>query len=220
MTESIATIKKLWRGEPIMLPNGVGKLAEVRIYPRPIQNELPLWLAAHRDATFIEAGELDVNVLTVLWDTTIEDLTRKIELYRKTRARVGLDPAQGKVTLMLHTYIADTEAMVRKHVTAAYNDYLFVNLALHDDQMSAIEREAQRSDSEKRLLVERATDELFRSRGMVGTPDVCRQRVAELQAIGVDEIACLIDFGIPIDETLRSLEKLRDLEQADNTIRS
>jgi hypothetical protein len=51
---------------------------------------------------------------------------------------------------------------------------------------------------------------------LVGTPDICLETLAGLQAIGVDEIACLIDFGVAIDATLRSLEKLSDLERAYN----
>jgi oxalate---CoA ligase len=216
MVERIAVIQKLWRGDPIALPNGAGKLTEVKIYPRPIQPELPIWLAAHNDATFIKAGEIGAHVLTVLWDTQVADLTRRIRLYRKTRAQHGLDPQLGKVTLMLHTYIGDTAAMVRKQVTSAYEDYLFVNLGLHDDQARGIGQETKRDDPDTRFIIGRATEELFRSRGLVGTPDVCFEKLAGLQAVGVDEVACLIDFGIAVDATLRSLEKLRDLQRAYN----
>ena len=55
LAERIAIIQKLWRGEPIALPNGAGKLIEVRIYPQPIQPYLPIWLASHSDATFIQS---------------------------------------------------------------------------------------------------------------------------------------------------------------------
>jgi natural product biosynthesis luciferase-like monooxygenase protein len=212
MIESIAIIQKLWRGEAVTLPNGAGKPTEVRVYPRPIQQELPIWLTAHADATFIKAGELGVNVLTVLWDTQVEDLARRIQLYRKSRLQQGLDPQQGVVTLMLHTYVGDTAAMVRQQVTPAYQDYLFTNLGLQDDQMRNLDRDGHRGDSDTRFILDRATEELFRSRGLVGTSETCLEKIAGLQRIGVDEIACLIDFGIPIDATLRSLEKLRDLQ--------
>ena len=216
LTERIAIIQKLWRGEPIALPNGAGKLIEVRIYPRPIQSNLPIWLASHSDATFIKAGEIGAHVLTVLWDTHVEDLARRIRLYRKARAQCGLDPEQGKVTLMLHTYIGDTMAMVREQVTSAYEDYLFVNLALQDDQMRSFDEANPHSDPDTRFIIDRATEELFRSRGLVGTPDICLEKLAGLQAIGVDEVACLIDFGVALDATMRSLEKLSDLQRSCN----
>jgi natural product biosynthesis luciferase-like monooxygenase protein len=216
LAERIVVIQKLWRGESIALPNGAGKLIDVRIYPQPIQPTLPIWLASHSDATFIKAGEIGAHVLTVLWDTQVEDLARRIRLYRKARAQCGLDPEQGKVTLMLHTYIGDTTAMVREQVTAAYEDYLFVNLGLQDDQASGVSEESQRSDPDTRFIINRATEELFRSRGLVGTVDFCFEKLAGLQSIGVNEVACLIDFGIAVDATLRSLERLRDLQRAYN----
>jgi natural product biosynthesis luciferase-like monooxygenase protein len=216
MAERIVTIKKLWRGDPITLPNGAAKPVEVRIYPRPIQPDLPIWLASHSDATFIKAGEIGAHVLTVLWDTQVEVLARRIRLYRKARAHQGLDPQQGKVALMLHTYIGDTPALVREHVTSAYEDYLFVNLGLQDDQLRSFDEQTRRNDPDTRFIVDRATEELFRSRGLVGTPDLCLEKLASLQAIGVDEVACLIDFGIAMDATLRSLAKLRDLQHTYN----
>ena len=216
MLERIAVIQKLWRGEAVVLPNGAGKLINVRIYPRPIQPILPNWLASHSDSTFIKAGEIGAHVLTVLWDTQIEDLARRIRLYRKSREQHGLDPQQGKVTLMLHTYIGDTMEMVRAQVSSAYEDYLFVNLGLQDEHVRSVGEESQRSDSDTRLIINHATEELFRSRGLVGTPDSCLEKLDGLQAIGVDEIACLIDFGIPFDATMRSLEKLSELQQTYN----
>jgi alkanesulfonate monooxygenase SsuD/methylene tetrahydromethanopterin reductase-like flavin-dependent oxidoreductase (luciferase family) len=94
-----------------------------------------------------------------------------------------------------------------------YEDYLFVNLGLHDEQMRSVDEANQRSDPDTRFIIDRATEELFRSRGLVGTPDFCLEKLAGLQAIGVDEVACLIDFGIATNAALRSLEKLRDLQR-------
>jgi alkanesulfonate monooxygenase SsuD/methylene tetrahydromethanopterin reductase-like flavin-dependent oxidoreductase (luciferase family) len=47
-----------------------------------------------------------------------------------------------------------------------------------------------------------------RSSGLFGTPERCLAQLARLRAIDVDEIACLIDFGVPADEVLASLPLL------------
>ena len=44
MYEKIAIVQKLWRGEKVSLPNGMGVHTEVSILPSPIQPELPIWL--------------------------------------------------------------------------------------------------------------------------------------------------------------------------------
>jgi hypothetical protein len=41
--------------------------------------------------------------------------------------------------------------------------------------------------------------------------------IERLKAIGVDEVACLIDFGIDVDSVLESLEHLVVLRDLSNT---
>ncbi len=50
-------------------------------------------------------------------------------------------------------------------------------------------------------------------RSLIGSADTCLPVVERVAEIGVDEIACLVDFGIGTDavlESLRSLAKLKD----------
>ncbi|HEX6769713.1 MAG TPA: MupA/Atu3671 family FMN-dependent luciferase-like monooxygenase, partial [Candidatus Binatia bacterium] len=77
MIGRIEKLRRLWRGESVALINGSGKPTEVRIFPQPIQPELSIWLASHSDATFVKAAEIGAHVLTLLWDTTPEDLARR-----------------------------------------------------------------------------------------------------------------------------------------------
>lgn len=39
---SLETVRRLWRGEGVQVPDGEGRPIEVRILPRPVQLELPL----------------------------------------------------------------------------------------------------------------------------------------------------------------------------------
>ena len=48
--EEIETVRRLWRGEAVRVPDGEGRPIEVRILPQPIQPELPVWRTAARDA--------------------------------------------------------------------------------------------------------------------------------------------------------------------------
>lgn len=50
----------------------------------------------------------------------------------------------------------------------------------------------------------------------------CRETIEYMQSIGVDEIACLIDFGLDFDSVMTSLYKLQKLteeHQAKNTVK-
>ena len=75
MYRDIDLFRKLWRGEPVTLPGGNGESVKVRIYPQPVQKELPAWLTSSGDPeTFRMAGELGLNILTHLSGQGIEQL--------------------------------------------------------------------------------------------------------------------------------------------------
>lgn len=46
----------------------------------------------------------------------------------------------------------------------------------------------------------------------IGTIDECANRARRLGEFGVDEIACLIDFGIGVDDTMAGLHRLAKLQ--------
>ena len=59
-----------------------------------------------------------------------------------------------------------------------------------------------------------AFDRYFETGGLFGTPQMCLETVERLKANDVDEIACLIDFGISTEVVLQNLKHLEALRQA------
>src|SRR5262249_47360379 len=51
----------------------------------------------------------------------------------------------------------------------------------------------------------------FSTSGLFGSMDRCLAMVRRVAAIGVDEIACLIDFGVATDEVLGGLPRLKQV---------
>lgn len=216
MMEKLEILRKLWEGQTIKSRNGAGKEIEVRIYPKPLQPHLPIWLTSHSDQTFIKAGEMGFHILTALWSTTEEEIARQIQLYRDARRRNGHDPETGIVTLMLHTFIGETMNTVLDTVKSAYGEYLFVNLGLQKDQVEGQNLEFNLTEEDRHLIVSNATDRLIKARGLIGTPDTCLDKLKSLESIGVDEIACLIDFGIDFESVMMSLYHLNKLKRLCN----
>ncbi len=73
------------------------------------------------------------------------------------------------------------------------------------------------TEEETEALLDHAFERYWRSSALIGTPERCMGLVAQLAAIGVHEIACLIDFGIPADQVLAhlpDLHRLKGLAQA------
>ncbi|MEM9491276.1 MAG: MupA/Atu3671 family FMN-dependent luciferase-like monooxygenase, partial [Myxococcota bacterium] len=60
--ERVRLVQKLWRGESLTFCNGKGDDVEIQVYPRPVQPEINVWLAAtKRDETFEYAGAQGYN---------------------------------------------------------------------------------------------------------------------------------------------------------------
>jgi alkanesulfonate monooxygenase SsuD/methylene tetrahydromethanopterin reductase-like flavin-dependent oxidoreductase (luciferase family) len=57
---SLETVRRLWRGEAVQVPDGEGRPVEVRILPRPVQPELPLLSVDETVVRTDLAGALDL----------------------------------------------------------------------------------------------------------------------------------------------------------------
>jgi natural product biosynthesis luciferase-like monooxygenase protein len=213
--DGIARVRALWRGETVTSQGPDGAPVQHRTYPTPIQPELPLWITAARSpTTFRQAGELGANVLTHLLDQDIQTLGTKIEIYRAARRDHGWDPDTGRVTVMCHTFLASTMEEVHVSARRPFCDYLKANIQLFAGLAHSRGRQADLatlSADEVEEFVQFLYERFAGTRALIGTPATCLAMVAEMRAVGVDEIACLLDFGPSADHILTALPMIDDL---------
>jgi natural product biosynthesis luciferase-like monooxygenase protein len=232
MASGIETVKALWRGEAIKTVGGDGQPVEVKTFPPPVQREPKLWVTAssHPD-TFALAGRLGANVLTNLLVMKPEELVQNVAVYRKAWTDAGHDGA-GIVTLMLHTFVGADVAEVRRKVRGPFLDYLKTStdliakmrweltaFAKGDDRKASAAPQMSLADlqpEELDAIMEHAFERYFKTAGLFGTPTSCLATIEKLKQFGVDEIACLIDFGVSADEVLASLPYLDELRRLAN----
>lgn len=223
--ETVAVVKKLWKGESIETLNGSGETVPIRIYPGPVQAELPIWItAAGSPKTFIRAGQMGANVLTHLLDHGVDEIAANIALYRQARKDSGYDPRTGEVTLMLHTFLGSDAEEVRELVRTPYCNWLKSNAGLLKglaaNRGNQIDLDAL-SESDRDAFVNLIFERFFSSRSLMGTPEMCVELLSKLQSVGVTEVASLLDFG-PAEEIvlehLPHLLRLKDLYQAQGAI--
>jgi natural product biosynthesis luciferase-like monooxygenase protein len=211
MYAGIETVRKLWQGESITLENGTGEDRDIKIYPLPQQPDFETWMTCSGGVErFIEAGAAGLNVLTALLFQEVDALAEKLASYRQARADNGHDPDAGHVTLMLHTYVDDDMESVRERVREPFKDYLESSVDLWRGESDRLENLGRR---EREDLLEFAFERYFQTTALMGTPDTCAEMVERLSEAGVDEIACLIDFGVDRDATLAGLRGINTLRQ-------
>src|SRR5205823_6041519 len=179
--------------------------------PRPRQPELPVWItAAGNIETFQLAGELGAGVLTHLLGQSIEQLEEKIAVYRAAWRKAG-KPGDGHVTLMLHTFSGKDADSVRDIVRNPFREYLRHSVSLISGFAKNLNidfDESNCSASDMDTLLEHAFERYFGTSGLFGTPEQCLEMAYKLQSIGVNEIACLIDFGVDNKSVMEGLEYL------------
>ncbi|MEO8218822.1 MAG: MupA/Atu3671 family FMN-dependent luciferase-like monooxygenase [Acidobacteriota bacterium] len=228
MFESAEIVRRLWRGETVEFPGPSGTVP-VRTLPRPIQKELPLWVTtAGNVETFVQAGRAGHNVLTHLLGQSVEEVASKVRAYREARERAG-HSGPGTVSLMLHTFVSSDMASVEREVRGPLKKYLksamfLVKAAawqfptfrkLSEEQGKTLDEFlAGVSDEDLDALLEFAFQRYFKTSGLFGTVNHCLEMVERVVGADVDEIACLIDFGIATDVVLDHLPYLNSLRES------
>jgi natural product biosynthesis luciferase-like monooxygenase protein len=237
MADGIETVRALWRGESVPAKSGDGREISVKIFPAPIQREPRIWVtAASSPDTFKLAGKTGANVLTNLLSMKMEELLANIAVYRAAWKEAG-HRGQGHVTLMLHTFVGRDLDEVKRKVRGPFLDYLrsstdLISKARWEQSMFA-RPDKQRADApgapgpaagpgkgledltpeEMDAMMAHAFERYFKTTGLFGTPESCMEMTEKLRGAGVDEIACLIDFGVDTASVLESLEPLNELRK-------
>jgi natural product biosynthesis luciferase-like monooxygenase protein len=226
MYEQIETVRALWRGRSLSAINPAGKEISIRLMPPPVQRDLPVWITSSGNIeTFKSAGAAGANVLTHLLGQDILVVAEKIAAYRSAREHHGHDPSRGIVSLMLHTYLGPDMEIVRAEVRKPFREYLRSAVSLEKEAAGGggvisggheIAPEEIRKNHMEEML-DLAFERYFRNASLMGTPDSCMEFVHKLESIGVDEIACLIDFGVPTEKVLEGLAYLAALHDQCST---
>lgn len=209
-------LRRLWRGEPYETLNPLGQPVSLCTLPRPLQAELPLWItAAGNPDTFRQAGQLGANVLTHLLGQTTSALGEKIAIYREAWDEAG-HAGRGTVSVMLHTFVGDTDEEVRAITKEPMKRYLGSSLSLASGHLASVPFLQRTENIDTASLTPELVDatldasfeKYFAMASLLGSIERCIDTVDRFTALDVDELACLIDFGVPTDQVLAMLENL------------
>jgi natural product biosynthesis luciferase-like monooxygenase protein len=146
---------------------------------------------------------------------SLNGLKSKISIYHKAWNDAG-HPGRGVVTLMLHAFVGDNDDAVHEIVREPMKAYLAgsLNLAAANIESVAFLKEPEKidvgalTDDDVDDALEASFEKYFHMSGLFGSYEKCLDMVDQVEQADVDEIACLIDFGVEPDTVLQSLEKL------------
>jgi alkanesulfonate monooxygenase SsuD/methylene tetrahydromethanopterin reductase-like flavin-dependent oxidoreductase (luciferase family) len=112
---------------------------------------------------------------------------------------------------MLHTFLGPDEATVRGTVREPFKRYLASSVDLWRVGEARLDDLSPRKRAD---LLEYAFERYYQKTALLGTVASCRRMVEAVSAAGVDEIACLVDFGVDPGAIMTGLGYLDELRQA------
>lgn len=91
------------------------------VYPRPIQDRLPIWIAVGGNpGSAVRAGVLGVPMALAIIGGLPEQFVTLVDLYRETGARTGHSPDTLAVSINSHAFVADTSQEASDAFYASY----------------------------------------------------------------------------------------------------
>jgi natural product biosynthesis luciferase-like monooxygenase protein len=208
LAEGIETIRALWEGAELSLKNGAGLQRPVVLQPRPVQAKLKIWRVCQRTSSCRWAGENGINTLTSMLGRTVEQLRQDASAFKDAASANGHDV---KLALMLHAFVGSDAKNI---AWPAYRKYLQINLEFQKSITASLGRTFPATNPEdEEKVIEMAYGRLTTTHGLIGSVDECVAKVEFLRDLGIDEIACLIDFGVETDAVLHGLGELDRLRR-------
>jgi probable LLM family oxidoreductase len=165
------------------------------VYPRPIQNPLPVWIAVGgTPQSVVRAGMLGLPLALAIIGGEPERFAPLVDLYRQAVRRGGHDPAKLAVGINSHGYVADTSQQAA--------DEAFPPFA---EAMTRIGRERGWPPTTRAQFEAART---LRGANFVGSPEQVVEKILfQHELFGHARFLCQFSVGaLPHDKLMHSIE--------------
>jgi len=206
MQEMLPVVKTLWKGD-YAHDGEYWQFPVATSCPKPVQNEVPVWVAARAPITFDYAVEHGCNILS--WPLTMP--MSETETYRKRLddAVAKHGPFNGTWALMRHSAVYETEED-RQAALGAVRHVLgqFGNLMMKKGEVvNGFPEQVPLEDLDGNARVDPA---MLEENLMFGTPEQVVDKLKQYKAIGADAFIYYASMGLDMERQKRSLKLFID----------
>lgn len=163
------------KGEPI------GEGAAV-VTPVPVQDPVPVWVAAVSDNAVKRAARRGLNILL----SDAHDDNRAgglVELYHNTAAEAGIDSSSARIGILRYVWVDDSAANAENVIVPRLRTFLLEQLGgwryLSDENGNSI-------GFEKPEKLRQVAEGVVRNNAAIGTPNTVIRKLRALEAVGVN----------------------------------
>jgi len=203
MRELVGAVRNLWIGD-YAHEGAYWSFPTTTATPKPLQDPLPIWIAARDPNSHEFAVENGCNVqVTPLasGDGEVASLMQRFE------AACASHPAlpRPKIMLLLHAFVADSDEETAEYVEALSAFYCMFGAWFQNKRPIHQGRMAPLSAEERTAFPQYAPDQIARNL-VIGQPDYVIERLKRYEALGFDQFAVWIDCGLPYEKKRKSLD--------------
>lgn len=206
MQEMLPLVRELWKGD--VEHNGTHwQFPKSTSCPKPLQDKVPVWVAARSPTTFDHAVENQCNVMS--WPLTMP-------MSEAEKYRAQLDDAirkaggwNGRFAVMRHTAIYASEADRSQAISAIRNVLgKFGNLMMKKGEVNnGFPDNIALDELEGNVRVE---PHMLEENLMFGAPDAVIAKLNAYQDLGVDAFIYYASMGLDMDVQKRSMQLFID----------
>jgi len=207
--EGLDIIKKFWAGEPFAYDGKFTKFARIEPWPRTLQRQIPIWIAASNDlASFERVGAGGYHLMMNQYPMSFASLVEKHAKFKEAYAKAGHDPARRKSAIAFLVHLADSEeraieeakGWLQEHA-AAFKKVLTHNEWDRDYTYDVATLLAMCDGPDYR--------DVFKKRTLICTPAQAAERLAKYQALGFTEAIFVTRYaGLPAAQERETIERL------------
>ena len=194
MREGLALIRAVWSGAPLSLDSELCRLHGFTLHPAPVRQP-PIYMGGTVDAAIRRAARLG-DELIISATQRISDVPRILAVYAEALRAIGQQPEAKSPTINRVVHVLPDGA-AKQSALAFFAKGLFSSYDAWGHQnitgLNAEARSLEQTDAEHLI---------------VGEASFCIDAIERYRALGIKEIACLMNFGGPEPEAVERSMRL------------
>ncbi len=196
MRDGLSLIRAVWTGKPVTLDNQLCRLSEFVLHPRPIRDPSPpIYMGGTVDAAIRRAARLG-DELIISTTQRSSDIPRVLAVYAEALRAAGQQP-EAKTPVVNRIVHVVPDGAARQGALSFFAERLLASYdAWGHQNITGL-------DARARALEQVDTEQLI-----VGEASFCADAIERYRALGIKEIACLMNFGGPEPEAVERSMRL------------
>ena len=207
LQEMLPLVKELWKGD-VAHEGAHWQFPASTSCPKPVQKEMPLWVAARSPITFDYAVEQNCNIMS--WPLTMPFSEAEAYRERLDDAIAKTDkPFTGKWAMMRHTAVYKTQEDKQAALDAVRSVLaMFGNLMMKSGEVTnGFPSKVPLESLEGNVRVD---PEMLAANLAFGSPEEVTDKLKQYEALGVDAFIYYASMGLDMAQQKRSLHYFID----------